>query len=141
MSHRRTFIKLDEMAKGYNAKLMAWKKEIECDAKREEILECIQSAIPVMNKEMEYNQDISSSTISDIEKLSDDQIGEITSTNQERMIIDDPVEHIQIDQDFMELSGDSNTLQTQYNIGIDSNIRTFVKKRMGVHFDEQYSKI
>ena len=55
MSHCRTFIKLDEMTKGYNAKVIAWKKEIECDAKREEILECIQRAVSVINEEMEDN--------------------------------------------------------------------------------------
>ena len=65
--------------------------------------------------------------------MSDDQI---SSTNQEQRIINEPVEHIQLDQD----SSDLNTSQTQCNIGIDSNIRQFVENCMGVHFDEQLFK-
>ena len=129
MSHRRTFIKLDEMTKGYNAKVLAWKKEIESDAKREETLECIQKAVAVINDEMEdHAANISSCSISDIQMLSGDQ---------EQMIIDEPVEDIQIDLDLMEQSNDSNTLQMHHNIGINGDIKKFVQNSMGVHFDEQ----
>lgn len=134
MSHRRTFIKLDEMTKGYNTKVLDWKKEIESDAKREEILECIHRAVPIINEEMEDAPDNSSSPMSDIQKLSDDQV---FGTNQEQMIVDDPVADIQIDQDLMQHSSDSNTSQTQHNIEIHSDIKIIVQNSMGVHFDEQ----
>lgn len=42
------------------------------------------------------------------------------------MIIDDPVEDLQIDQDLVELSNDLNTSQAQFNVGIDNDIRKFV---------------
>ena len=116
---------------------MAWKKEIECDAKREEVLKCIQKAVTVVPEEMETHPDISANTVTDIEKLSDDQI---SGTNEEHMIIDDPVEDIQIDQHLVELSNDLNTSQAQFNVGIDNDIRKFVQNSMGVHFDEELFK-
>ena len=86
--------------------VMARKKEMECDAKREEVLKCIQKAVTVVPEEMETHPDISVNTATDIEKLSDDQISD---TNEEHMIIDDPVEDLQIDKDLVELSNDLNT--------------------------------
>ena len=116
---------------------MAWKKEIECDAKREEVLKCIKKAVTVVPEEMETHPDNSANTATDIEKLSDDQI---SGTNEEHMIIDDPVEDLQIDQDLVELSNDLNTSQAQFNVGIDNDIRKFVQSSMGVHFDEELLK-
>ena len=46
---------------------------------------------------MEDAPDNSSSPMNDIQKLSDDQV---FGTNQEQMIVDDPVADIQIDQRF-----------------------------------------
>ena len=122
----------------YLYQVMARKKEIECDAKREEVLKCIQKAVTVVPEEIETQPDISANTVTDIEKLSDDQI---SGTNEEHMIIDDPVEELQIDQDLVELSNDLNTSQAQsFNVGIDNDIRKFVQNSMGVHFDEELFK-
>ena len=122
----------------YIYQVMAWKKEIECDAKREEVLKCIQKAVTVVPEEIETQPDISANTVTVVEKLSDDQI---SGTNEEHMIIDDPVEELQIDQDLVELSNDLNTSQAQsFNVGIDNDIRKFVQTSMGVHFDEELFK-
>lgn len=58
----------------YLYQVMVWKKEIECDAKREEVLKCIQKAVTVVPEKIETHPDISANTVTDIEKLSDDQI-------------------------------------------------------------------
>ena len=122
----------------YLYQVMVWKKEIECDAKREEVLKCIQKAVTVVPEEIQTQPDISANTVTDIEKLSDDQI---SGTNEEHMIIDDPVQELQIDQDLVELSNDLNTSQAQlFNVGIDNDIRKFVQNSMGVHFDEELFK-
>ena len=121
----------------YLYQVMAWKKEIECDAKREEVLKYIQKAVTVVPEKMETHPDISANIATDIEKLSDDQI---SGTNKEHMIIDDPVEDLKIDQNLVELSNHLNTSQAQFNVGTDNDIKKFVQNSMGVHFDEELFK-
>ncbi len=131
MSHRRTFLKLDDMSKGFNSKVMDWKKAIECDAKREETLECIKKAVPPITEQSAHMSDTEMDTSEE----------SVVRPDEESMIIDDNIQDLQSGktvQEFTEQSNNSATLIAQNKMTeLHVNIKSYVQNSMGIHFDEQ----